>query len=242
MLSASLVLLSGCGLENLPFKPDRLLGRDKTGMLIVYQAAGEETPTGQEMDDTVTKLKKRAKSLDLQTEIYRQGEDRIFVELSGTRDPSVLGDLVRPGELYFIRHLGSDGSENYTGSVLNKSIEELEADGSIIVTDDEIKKAEAATQKNAMGNTEYVVQLVLNDSGTKKFADATAEAFPTMDSIMIYYDGEAVSIPRVQAQITDGNAVITGMENYEAAADLASILRIGHLDVKLELLETRTIK
>ena len=56
-----------------------------------------------------------------------------------------------------------------------------------------------------------------------------------MDSIGIYYDGEFVSVPNVQAEITGGNAQISGMADAREAENLASTIRIGGL--KLETID-----
>ena len=63
----------------------------------------------------------------------------------------ILDELGQPGSLYFIAQTGSDGSANYsqvnsvTGDAskdyqLNKTIEELQADGSIVLSGNDVKK------------------------------------------------------------------------------------------------------
>ena len=78
-----------------------------------------------------------------------------------------------------------------------------------------------------MGNAEYSVELVLNDEGTQKFADATEANIG--QPISIIYDGETISSPTVQSAITGGTAYITGNFTYEEADNLASTIRIGCL-------------
>ncbi|MFR6589494.1 MAG: SecDF P1 head subdomain-containing protein [Gallintestinimicrobium sp.] len=51
--------------------------------------------------------------------------------------------------------------------------------------------------------------------GTKKFADATKAAYPNHDVIYIVYDNQVISAPSVQAEITDGKAVINGMSSLK---------------------------
>ncbi len=229
------------------------LGLDlRGGASITYQVVGEEKPSKTDMEDTIGKLKQRVEHYSTESQVYQEGDDRINIDIPGINDKeTVLKELGRPGSLYFIKQYGSDGSENYTANgfkadgtpdyTLNKTIEELEADGSIVCTGSDVKTAEAGSQKNNMGNTESVVQLTLNESGTKKFAEATAEAVVNNDTIMIYYDGEAASVPRVNAAITDGNAVITGMDDIEEAEKLASTIRIGGLKVELEELRSNLV-
>lgn len=243
----------GVGEEKTGSARDIKLGLDLAGgVSITYQAVGEEKPTSTDMSDTIEKLKKRVENYSTESQVYQEGEDRINIEIPGVTDANaILEELGKPGSLYFIKHLGSDGSENYTFAgykengkphyALNKTIDELDADGSIVCSGSDVSTAEAGGQKDNMGNTEYVVQLTLNESGTKKFADATTEAYATHDTIMIYYDGDDVSVPAVNAAIVDGNAVITGMENFEEAENLASTIRIGGLKVELEELRSNVV-
>ena len=57
------------------------------------------------------------------------------------------------------------------------------------------------------------------------------------ESIAIYYDGKYVSVPSVYVAITDGHAIITGQSTFEEAERLAAALRIGSLNLELELVD-----
>ena len=92
-----------------------------------------------------------------------------------------------------------------------------------------------------MGNVENVVALTLNAAGTEAFAAATQKAYDNGESIAIYYDDDFVSVPNVQAVITDGNAVITGQASVEEAQRIASTIRIGGLKVELEELRSNVV-
>ena len=167
------------------------------------------------------------------------------IELTGVTDANaILEELGTPGSLYFIAHKGSDGTENYSTTdgvtyTLNKTIEELEEDGSIVLTGTDVKTASAQVVQDDLKNNTNVVDLTLTKDGTDKFAEATKAAYEdSHDSIGIYYDGEFVSVPSVNAEIKDGKAQISGMKNAEEAESLASTIRIGGL--KLELKELRS--
>ncbi|MBO4784194.1 MAG: protein translocase subunit SecD, partial [Lachnospiraceae bacterium] len=126
--------------------------------------------------------------------------------------------------------------------MLLRSIDDLKADGSIILDGTDVKSAKAATQDNqTTGNKENVVALSLNDSGTQKFADATRNAYSKGETIAIYYDGNFISVPRVSVVITNGEAVITGMANLTEADRLASKIRIGALKLTLEKLRSNIV-
>lgn len=219
-------------------------GLDLAGGVSITYEASKENPTDDEMADTIYKLQKRVEQYSSEAQVYKEGTNRINVEIPGVTDANkVLEELGKPGSLYFIAHKGSDGSENYTfnGSeyVLNKTIEELHEDGSIVLTGTEVKTAKASMIENDLKNKENVVDLTLTEEGTTKFAEATKAAYEdNHDSIGIYYDGKFVSVPNVNAEIKDGNAQISGMKDSAEAENLASTIRIGGL--KLELSELRS--
>lgn len=219
-------------------------GLDLAGGVSITYEASKENPTDDEMADTIYKLQKRVEQYSSEAQVYKEGTNRINVEIPGVTDANkVLEELGKPGSLYFIAHKASDGSENYTfnGSeyVLNKTIEELQEDGSIVLTGTEVKTAKASMIENDLKNKENVVDLTLTEEGTTKFAEATKAAYEdNHDSIGIYYDGKFVSVPNVNAEIKDGNAQISGMKDSAEAENLASTIRIGGL--KLELSELRS--
>lgn len=219
-------------------------GLDLAGGVSITYEASKKNPTDDEMADTIYKLQKRVEQYSSEAQVYKEGTNRINVEIPGVTDANqILEELGKPGSLYFIAHKGSDGSENYTFNgteyVLNKTIEELQEDGSIVLTGTEVKTAKAAIIENDLKNKENVVDLTLTEEGTTKFAEATKAAFEdSHDSIGIYYDGKFVSVPNVNAEIKDGNAQISGMKDSAEAENLASTIRIGGL--KLELSELRS--
>ncbi len=221
------------------------LGLDLAGgVSITYQVVGEEEPSATDMSDTISKLQQRVWNYSTEAIVYQEGTDRINIEIPGVTDASaILTELGRPGTLYFISQTGSDGQLNYSYStevgnyVLNRTIEELEGDGSIVLVGTDIKDAQAGYQKDTMGNANIIVQLVMTDEGKTKFADATRKAYNggvNSETIGIYYDGAFVSVPGVQAEITDGVAQISGQRTYEEAEKLASTIRIGGLSLELD--------
>lgn len=225
------------------------LGLDlEGGVSITYRAVGE-TPSQEDMDDTVYKLQRRVEEYSTEAQAYQQGDDRIGIEIPGVQDANaILEELGQPGSLYFIRQNDSSGNPNYTVNAdgtayeLTKTIDELEADGSIVLTGNEVETASAGTYSDKTTNaTKYAVSLQLNDEGTAAFAAATQEAYENNESIAIYYDGELVSVPNVNNVIENGEAEITGMASYEEAENLASTIRIGGLNVELEEISSEVV-
>ena len=225
------------------------LGLDlEGGVSITYQAKGD-TPSQEDMQDTVYKMQRRVEQYSTEAQAYQEGDNRVSIEIPGVQDANeILEELGQPGSLYFIRQYGSDGTENYSlnadGSAyeLNKTIEELQEDGSIVLTGSEVADASAGNYSDqTTGSSQYVVELNLTDEGTQAFAAATEEAQANSETIAIYYDGELVSVPRVNEAITDGRAQITGMTDYEEAENLASTIRIGGLNVELEEISSNVV-
>ena len=218
------------------------------GVSITYQAKGN--PSAEDMEDTKYKLQQRVEQYSEESQVYLEGDDRISIEIPGETDANtILEELGTPGSLYFIAQTDADGNENYsltgtgrTGYSLNKDIEELIENGSVVMSGDDVADAQGvATQQQATGAAEYVVTMNLTDEGTEKFAEATKKAAENGESIGIYYDGDFVSVPNVLNEITDGNAQITGMESIEEAQNLASTIRIGALSVELEELSSEVV-
>ena len=237
-------VVNGIGVDKVGSAEGIKLGLDLAGgVSITYQAVGEEAPSAEDMDDTVYKLQQRVEGYSTEAQVYKEGSDRVSIEIPGLSDANaVLEELGKPGSLYFINHIDSEGKENYdSAGNLTKSIDELIADGSVVLTGTNVVEARAGSTKDDMGQTEYIVELTLDEEGTKKFADATTIAALTQDTIMIYYDGKPASIPVVKTAITGGMAQISGQKTPEEAEQLASTIRIGGLKLELEELRSNVV-
>lgn len=224
-------------------------GLDLAGGVSITYEASEENPSADDMSDTIYKLQQRVEQYSTESQVYQEGNNRIVVEIPGVTDANaILEELGKPGSLYFIAQTDADGNQNYTQNSqtgefeLNKTIEELQEDGSIVLTGTDVSDARAVVGQDDLGNnTQNVVNLSLTEEGTKKFADATAKAYENNESIGIYYDGHFVSVPSVNAEITDGQAMIEGMEDAQEAEELASTIRIGGLNLELSELRSSVV-
>lgn len=189
------------------------------GVSITYQVVGDEAPSAGDMSDTVYKLQKRVENYSTEAIVYQQGDDRINIEIPGVSDANAI-----------LAELGKPGSLNFYDSAFQPVLEGTD-----------VAEAEAATIQNDMGNTEYVVKLMLTKDGQEKFAEATTKAAVNHDIIYIIYDDAIVSAPSVNEAITGGEAIITGMASYEEAEQLASTIRIGGLKLTLEELSSSVV-
>lgn len=230
------------------------LGLDLNGgVSVTYQAVGEVT--SQDMNDVVYKMVKRVEEYD-GAQVYKEGSNRVTIEIPGADDAqAILEELGKPGALYFINQYASDDkTANYTSQYavdasgnlalvtkLNKTLDEIKADGTIILTGEDIKDAQGVYQQNSSGSKQAVVSFALTEEGAAKFKEATTKAASKKWSIGVYYDGEFISVPKVNSAITDGEGVIEGMADIEEAKNLASAIRIGALPVELEEVSSQVV-
>lgn len=227
---------------------DISLGLDLAGgVSITYQVVGDEEPDATDMSDTIAKLQKRVENYSTEAIVYQEGADRINIEIPGVTDANaILQELGKPGQLYFIAQTDSKGQLNYAPDAagvtqLTKTIEELKAEGSIMLEGTDVKDATAGSMQDSMGNSTYAVNLVMTEEGRSKFEAATRNAYEKGERLGIYYDGAFVSVPSVNGIFTDGHATISPMSTYEEAENLASTIRIGGLKLELEELHSKVV-
>ena len=169
------------------------LGLDLAGGVSITYQVEDKNPSAEEMSDTIYKLQLRVEQYSTEASVYQEGDDRINIEIPGVSDANaILDELGKPGSLEF-----------------------QTSDGESVITGADVKTASVQSGQDDMGNAEYSVELVLNEEGTKKFADATEANIG--QPISIIYDGETISSPTVQSAITGGTAYITGNFTYEEA-------------------------
>lgn len=197
------------------------LGLDLAGGVSITYAIDDENPSDTDVSDTIYKLQKRVENYSTEAEVYKEGSNRITVEIPGVTDANaILAELGKPGDLKFTKD--EEGKD-------------------IVLTGANITKAEAGTQEKQKGIKDYVVSLDMDKEGAEAFAKATAEAAPTKAPIYIFYDNEIVSAPSVKSEITDGACIIEGMGSYEKADELASTIRIGALPLTLTELRSNVV-
>ena len=207
------------------------LGLDLQGGLSVTYEIQDEKPTSDEIKATVDKLQRRVDSYSSEGEVYQEGDDRITVEIPLNTEKvdahDVLDQLGQPGQLLFL------DSENYTIWQKNQNNGTNDAYEAVL-TGSDIKNAQAGVDDSGTVK-DYVVQLQFTEEGAQKFATATAANIGK--PIYIIYDGKVASAPTVQSAITDGNAVINKISNYDEAENLAATIKIGALPLELKQIQ-----
>ena len=151
------------------------LGLDLSGGVSITYRIVDDNPSQKDLDDTLAKLEERAESYSTEYSVYPVGDDRITVEIPGVYDANaVLQDLGSPGSLYFIKHYDSEGNANYNYDstagdyVLTTDIDTLIANGSVVLTGNDVKSSNAGynTDKTT-SSSEPVVELSFNDDAAE---------------------------------------------------------------------------
>ncbi len=193
------------------------LGLDLAGGVSITYQVDEDGFTDEEVSDTIYKLQKRVEAYSTEAVVYREGDDRITVEIPGVTDANaILEELGKPGSLEF-----------------------QTPDGEAFLTGDMIEDAQAGSLKNEMGNNEFVVDLTFTSEGAQVFGEVTSANVGNV--LPIVYDGEVISNPEVQQAITGGTAQITKIGSFEEAEVLASNIRIGSLSLQLSELRSNVV-
>ncbi len=109
-------------------------------------------------------------------------------------------------------------------------------EGNIVVDGKNVKKSSVAYDEKSR---QSVVQLEFDDEGSKAFADATGRL--VNQRIGIYMDEELISAPTVNEKITQGSAIITGLESPEVAKALSDKINSGALPFSMISSSQRTI-
>jgi SecD/SecF fusion protein len=250
----AVLAIFGIGKDKVGSARDIKLGLDLAGGVSITYQTVKENPSKEEMDDTIYKMQMRADEESTESAVYQEGNNRINVDIPDVTDANeVLERLGKAGTIYFIYGKSEKGTANIKynstlgGYELTRTMEEIIADGDVVVDGTDITNSEAVYYKDDLGAIQYMVKLTLNDAGKAKFAKGSTYAtqfYNTDDisgSIAIVYDNKVVSAPRVKTAITDGVATIDGQADMKEAQDLASVIRIGALPLELTQLRSTVV-
>ncbi|MDE7099311.1 MAG: MMPL family transporter [Ruminococcus sp.] len=223
---------------------DIRLGIDiKGGVDVTFAPADDIDVTDEQLDAATQKIKTRLSALGINdNELYSDNKsDRIIVRFPWQAGESeydaeeAVKELGEMAELTFRK--GTDSVTDDSGNTVPT--------GELVLNGDDVEKAGYAQQPDSNGNLEYVVTLKLtsggDDSGTEKFANATAELNGTGTPISIWMDNTMISYPSVNSVITNGEAVITGNFTAESAKALADQINSGALPFKMVTTSFKTI-
>jgi len=197
-----------------PFTETINKGLDLQGGISVLEEVQGGKVDAKTLDRAIELISMRVNKMGVsETLVAKEGNNRIRIEIPGMFDSKVVLDTVaKSGELTFV------GPDKVT-----------------ILTGKDVKDANASIgQEN-----KPVINLELNDSGKKKFAEATQKFLGK--EITIYMDKDEINSPTVQAVITDGKAEISGSKDLAEATRQAQIIKSGALPVTLKALSVKTV-
>ena len=204
------------------------------GTSVSYQVDDSKTKsfTATDLEDTRLKLENRVHTFSSEATAYKEGEDRITVDIPGEYDAdAVVEELGKPGALYFCTATTDKPTDEQIDN--HEYVKVGDNYYKVWLSGNEVADAKGVASKNKdTGKTEYVVNLEFNSKGTTAFGEMTTQ-YVGQASYIIYND-EILSAPKIQSAITGGQAEINGQKSLKEAEELASNIRIGALKVELK--------
>lgn len=113
-----------------------------------------------------------------------------------------------------------------------------DSDGNILLEGKNVENAKAV-KDNSLTGTKYMVSLSFDNEGEKLFQKATKELVGK--NMPIYMDEVLISNPRVEGEISGGEAVINNIDTYKEANELAQKINSGALPFSLSTTSFSTI-
>jgi len=210
------------------------LGLDlKGGIEILYEAhplVEGGVVTKEALKQTALSLEKRANRNNVaEPEVTTEGKNRIRLKIAVStgstdqeRDEAIekIRDLMkRPAELQFRSAVGCEDGSYCTVELLGS----------------DFKEGAAKVEYNNLNQP--MVRIEVNDK--KTLADVSTKLIGK--PMAIFLDEDLISAPVVQSALTDGTAVITGQDSRAEAQNLADIINLGALPLKLTEKYTQSV-
>ncbi|MBQ9696538.1 MAG: MMPL family transporter [Oscillospiraceae bacterium] len=206
---------------------DIRLGIDiQGGVDVTFEPADGVDADNDQMDAAMEIIKLRLTSLSI-------NDSETYVDYNNSR--------------IIVRFPWQSGEENFDPAAAVNELGQMseltfrygqEADGEVILTGSDVDTASPGYDQQ---NSQWVVQLALNDSGKNAFATATSTQAANGGYISIWMDDVCVSSATVNETISNGNAVISGNFTAESAKELADQINSGALPFSLVSTSTKTL-
>ncbi|WP_084019400.1 protein translocase subunit SecD [Desulfuribacillus alkaliarsenatis] len=211
------ILIISLTVIDAPEKAQRItLGLDlQGGFEVLYQAvATEDTEVTREiLQSTVQAIQERIDRLGVaEPSIDIEANNRIRVQLAGVEN--------------------QDEARAIIGTTAK--LEFIAPDGQVVMTGNDIR-SNARYVPDEIGRPNVSITF----ENPRLFAEVTRTYIG--QPVAIVLDGEIISNPVVQAVITDGSAVITGMDTVAEANRLALLLNSGALPLELEEINSTSV-
>ena len=168
------VAVFGVGAEGKGKAANIIQGLDLKGGVSITFEVKEKEFSAEDFEDTFLKMEKRAYELSDEASVYKEGENRITVEIPGQDNiQAVKEKLGKPGSLQFITDYG------------DKEKEKVWLEGNDVANAQPV-----TTQHETTGALQYLVALDFTSEGAKVFEQVTGEFLGKI--IYIVYDGEII--------------------------------------------------
>lgn len=213
-------------------------------------------------DEEVTRIKDKAIEQALETirnridqlgvkepSIQLRGDNSIIIQLPGLKDPDQARRVIGTTAVLQFMLVANDGSIENPGPDKEVYYQEIRdpltkevittqpylLEKKVLLQGDRIRDSRVTFSQTGQAS----VSLSLDDKGKRQFAQITRENVGRLLAIVL--DGKVQSAPRINEEISGGEAVITGSFSPEEAAELALVLRSGALPAPITINEERTI-
>ena len=236
------------------------LGLDLVGGLRVLLQADipADNFTMDDLAETANNVSRRVNALGLtEATVQVQGRDRILVELPGVRDPQQAIATIQQTALLEFVDFGGLGAQvrDYVGEKIVTS-EQVNMRQTAAAEDEDPFADRRAHPVNGLpfqtvmtgaglqaasavlapaqgsGSPQWLINFEIKPDYQELFGGFTASRL--QEPMAIVLDGEVLSAPTIQAQLTDGG-VISGQFTEEEAQTLALQLRSGALPIPLRI-------
>ncbi len=232
--------------KKFPFR----LGLDLSGGThLIYKADVSAVPSGQvgdSMDALRDVIERRINIFGVSEPVVQVqhpgvisgGEEKLIVDLPGVTDVKKAIDMIGQTPLLEFKVEAPKGTPQ-TATVDKDGKVNVDLSSQYVATDLTGRYLQKATLEFDQNTREPRVSLQFDDTGAKLFAQITKENVGK--TVAIYLDGAPISTPRVNEEITGGQAVISGSFTAQEAKTLVGRLNSGALPVPISLLSTQTI-
>ncbi len=258
----------GDGVPELALNITQSLGLDLVGGLRVLLQAdiAADSFSAEDLGETANNVSRRVNALGLtEATVQVQGRDRILVELPGVRDPQqAIATIQQTALLEFVDFGGLSGQAyDLVGSEIvtdeqvamraNASVPEGEEDPlaarrahpatglpfRTVMTGAGLQAASAVlAPPQGTGSAEWMINFEIKEEFQSVFGGFTASRIGQPMAIVL--DGEVLSAPVIQAQLSSGG-VISGQFTEDEANTLALQLRSGALPIPLRIESTQEV-
>lgn len=223
---------------------------------VIFRVADPNVnPNNDQLNEAKTILQQRlaAKNIDEYDIRVDTAKDEIhlrfpWVDASNAGSEKILAELTAKGLLEVYE---GEGSTNHYGEQTPPT------NGILILNGYDVKSATAMMNQDSVASaaSPYIIDLELNENGTKKLSAATQKLAATKGTISIWLDqGEIwarennrpryalLFSPTVESPITDGGAIITGFAEYGEAKEVADLINCKPLPFEIAVAHLSIIK